>query len=378
MALIPTQRHLFEIPDDITYLNCAYMSPQLRAVTDAGLEGVRRKASPWRVRATDFFDEVDLVRSLFARLIGADANGVAVVPAASYGIATAAANLPLGRGERILLLAEQFPSNVYIWHTLARRAGAEVVTVPRPVDGDWTSAIESVIDDRTRIVAVPNCHWTDGSVVDLSRVGELTRAVDAALVVDATQSLGAMSFDVDAVRPDVLVAAAYKWLLGPYSMGFAWFAPRLRDGEPIEQSWLTREGSVDFARLVDYRDGYREGARRFDGGQTANFALMPMAIASLEQILGWSVDAVAESLSRLTTLLADEAAAIGLEVPPPHARAPHMIGLNLPSGVPADLPERLAARSIYVSVRGDSIRVSPHLYNDEGDVKRLIEQLAST
>jgi selenocysteine lyase/cysteine desulfurase len=377
MALIPAQRHLFEIPDDITYLNCAYMSPQLRAVTEVGLEGVRRKVSPWRVRATDFFDEVDLVRTLFARLIGADDDGVALMPAVSYGIATAAANLPLGQGERVLILAEQFPSNVYVWHTTARRAGAEVVTVARPEDGDWASAVERILDERVRIVAVPNCHWTDGSVVDLTRVSDLARAVGAALVVDATQSLGAMPFDVGAVRPDVIVASAYKWLLGPYSMAYAWFAPRWRDGEPIEQSWLTREGSVDFARLVDYRDGYREGARRFDGGQTANFALMPMARASLEQILGWGVGAVADSLRGLTTLLADEATAIGVGVPPPHARAPHMIGLNLPSGVPSDLPERLAQRNIFVSVRGRSIRVSPHLYNDEGDIKRLVEQLAS-
>jgi selenocysteine lyase/cysteine desulfurase len=233
------------------------------------------------------------------------------------------------------------------------------------------------MDERVRVVAVPNCHWTDGSILDLVEVGRLVKNVDAVLVVDATQSLGAMPLDIDAVRPDFLVASAYKWLLGPYSAAFAWVAPSWRSGQPLEQSWMTRQGSVDFARLVGYGDDFRAGARRFDVGETANFALMPMVVAALSQILDWKVERIASSLRYLTRQIAEEASRIGLEVPPEDARAPHMIGLTLPDGSPPDLPERLAERNVFVSVRGNSIRVSPHLYNDEDDVKRLIEQLAS-
>jgi selenocysteine lyase/cysteine desulfurase len=377
MTSIGSQKHLFEIPEDVTYLNCAYMSPQLRAVTEAGTSGVRRKAEPWKVRANDFFDEVEVARELFARLISADGEGVALIPSVSYATATAAANVALTTGDKIVLLAEQFPSNVYIWYSAAERAGAEVVTVPRSLDGDWTGAVRDAIDERVKVVAVPNCHWTDGSVLDISEVGRLARNVGATFVIDATQSLGAFPLDVQEVQPDFLIAAGYKWLLGPYSLGYTWVAPRWRDAQPIEQSWMTREASVDFARLVDYRDDYRSGARRFDVGETANFALMPMAIAALRQILEWEVENIAGSLRGLTDRLAEEAAAIGLGVPPASARAPHMLGLTVPGGAPRDLPERLAADGIYVSVRGDSIRVAPHLYNDEDDVKRLIEHLSS-
>lgn len=377
MQAIPSQRHLFEIPDGLTYLNCAYMSPSLKSVTEAGIAGVRRKAMPWNVTAADFFDEVEDVRGAFAELTGADAEGVAVIPAASYGIATAAANVPLSTGDRIVVLAEQFPSNVYSWHAAAERNGAEVITVPRPEGGDWTGAVASTIDERVRVVAVPNCHWTDGSLLDVSEIGALARSVEAALVIDATQSLGAMPLDVREVRPDFLVAAAYKWLLGPYSLAYAWISPRWRQGEPFEHSWMTRRGSSDFARLVDYREGFRSGARRFDVGETANFALMPMAAAALRRLLEWKVERIAASLRDLTEHIADEAAAVGLGVPPAGARAPHMIGVTLPEGAPTDLPERLALEKVFVSVRGDSIRISPHLYNDHSDVKRLIDRLAA-
>jgi selenocysteine lyase/cysteine desulfurase len=377
LVQLPSQRHLFEIPDDVTYLNCAYMAPLMRSVAEAGILGIRRKSSPWKITAEQFFDEVDRARELFARLIGGDGDGVALIPAASYGLATAAANVPVGPGDRIVLLAEQFPSNVLVWRDLAARTGAEIFTVARPDDGDWTAALDAGVDERTRVVAVPNCHWTDGSVLDIVQAGRLARSVDASLVVDATQSLGAVPFDVAEVRPDALVAAGYKWLLGPYSLGFAWFAPQWREGRPLEYSWMTRRESVDFAHLVDYRDEFREGARRFDVGETANFALMPMAIEALGRVLDWGIPEISLSLRALTEHLAEEASRIGLDVPPSNARAPHMIGLTLPEAAPSDLPERLAAADVYVSVRGDSIRVSPHLYNDSADIKRLIESLAA-
>ena len=377
MEIIGPQKYLFEIPDDVTYLNCAYMAPLLRSVTEAGFMGVRRKSEPWGISATDFFDEADETRAAFASLIGGDADGVALMPSTSYGVATAAANIALDPGQRIVLLAEQFPSNVLGWRVLAQRTGAEIVTVPRPTDGTWIDSLKAILDDRVGVIAVPNCHWTDGSVLDIRKTAELASSLEAVLVIDATQSLGAFPFDVEEIQPDFLIASAYKWLLGPYSMAYTWVAPRWRDGSPIEQSWLNREASVDFARLVDYRDTYREGARRFDVGETANFALMPMALTALRQILAWDVDRIAHTLRSLTGRIAEEAEAIGLLVPPPAMRAPHMIGITVPDGIPPDLPERLASEHVFVSVRGDSIRVSPHLYNDEQDVKRLIEQLAA-
>ena len=191
-----SQRDLFEIPEDIVYLNCAYMSPQLRRAREVGERAVSRKSRPWELTPDDFFEEAEEVRALFAKLVGGDTGGVAIIPSVSYGISVAAANVSVREGQKILILEDQFPSNVYAWRVLAEQSGARLVTVPRPEDFDWTSALREEIDADTAVVAIPNCHWTDGSLVDLVSVGESVREAGAALVVDAIQSLGAHPFDV--------------------------------------------------------------------------------------------------------------------------------------------------------------------------------------
>ena len=373
---LTNQRELFEIPEEISYLNCAYMSPLLRAAREAGQVAIARKSSPWRIAARDFFEDSEMARRLFAELISADADGVALIPAASYGLSLAAANLPMRPGRRIVLLEDEFPSNVYPWRDLAARVGGSVEVVARPDDFDWTRTLLERIDDRTAVVAVPNCHWTDGSLVDLGRVGKQAREVGAALVVDATQSLGAVPFDVDMVQPDFLVAASYKWLLGPYSLGFVYVAPPHRAGRPLEFNWIAREDSEDFAGLVNYRDVFQPGARRFDVGERSNFALLPMAMVALRQILDWRVEEVAATLGELTAHIEREGQRLSLHATPSARRAAHMIGLRSDTPLSPDLPARLAAANVYVSVRGNSIRVSPHLYNAAEDVDRLVSALA--
>jgi selenocysteine lyase/cysteine desulfurase len=373
--VLGSQRGHFEIPEDITYLNCAYMSPQLRAVRAVGEEAVARKSRPWEISPRDFFENSEMVRKLFARLVGGDTEGVAIIPSASYGMAVATANVPLKTGQNVVVLEEQFPSNVYPWRELARRTGAEVVTVPRPAGRDWTSAVLERVDGRTAVVAVPNCHWTDGSILDLVHIGKWAREVGAALVVDATQSLGAYPLDVSEVRPDFLVSAAYKWLLGPYSLGFLYVSEAYREGVPIEHNWISRGGSEDFARLVEYTDTYAPGARRYDVGERSNFVLLPMAIEALHQILAWGVENIAASLRVLTERIEEEAERLGIEVVPASMRAGHMIGLGLGPEAPKDLATRLAEENVFVSVRGHNLRVSPHLYNTERDVGRLFDSL---
>ncbi len=372
---LPSQRDLFEIPEGVAYLNCAYMSPQLRAVREAGERAITAKSSPWEITPDDFFREPEVARDLFARIIGGEPEGVAIIPSASYGLAVAAANVRAEKGRNIVVLGEQFPSNVYPWRALAQSSGADLVTVSRPGDHDWTEAIVGHIDRDTAAVAVPNCHWTDGSLVDLRRVGGRCREVGAALVVDATQSLGAYPLDVSEVRPDFLVCAAYKWLLGPYSLGFMYAGPEYREGVPIEHNWINREASEDFARLVEYREGFQPGARRYDVGEHSNFVLLPMANEAMRQILYWGVDEVSESIGALTALIGERAERLGLETIPDELRAPHMTGLKIGPGAPGDLAARLSARNVFVSVRGESLRVSPHLYNTKQDVDHLFEAL---
>lgn len=372
-------RDRFEIPSDVTYLNCANMAPQLKSVTEAGLEAVRAKSSPWKLSAAEWFSGAEILRTLAGQLLDVDSEGIALVPAVSYGIAVAAANLPLSANQAVVLLDQEFPSNVYAWRELARKTGARIVTVRRSEETSWTEALERGVDKNTAIVAVPQCHWTDGSKIDLERVAQRARKVGAALVIDASQSLGACPLDLGRVQPDFLVAVGYKWLLGPYGLGYLYVAPKWRSsGVALEQSWLTRAGSEDFTRLVEYTDEYRPGARRFDMGEFPQFALGPMAIAALRQVLAWGVTHIHTALSTLTAEIAQRTREEGYSALTPDQRCGHMIGIRHPGGIPSELAARLNEAKIFVSIRGDSIRIAPHLYNDRNDIDRFFEVLRTT
>lgn len=373
---LPSQRAEFDIPDGMAYLNCAFMAPQPRRVTEAGIVSVQRKQRPWGLGPTDFFDDLERLRMLFAGLVHGDADGVAVVPAASYALSTAAANVSASVGDRIVVLAEQYPSNVYPWRELAQRSGATVVAVERPDDGDWTRAVVEAVDERTVAVAVPNCHFMTGALIDVATVGRAARGVGSLFVIDATQSLGVLPLEVDDVGADMVVAAGYKWLLGPYSLGYAWVAPRCRDWRPLEQHWAGREGSENFARLTSYTDAFRPGSRRFDGGEASNFVLAPMALAALEMVAEWSVERVAATVGPLSAAVLDGAAALGLS-PQVGPRAGHIVGLRLPAGSPGAVVHRLAQAQVHVSLRGEHLRVSPYVYNTDDDVARLLETLGT-
>lgn len=373
--MIGPVRHLFEIPEDVIYLNCANLAPQLRSVTAQGVAAVKSKAAPWKITAEDWFSGAEELRVTAGRLFGTDAEHIALVPSVSYGIALAAANLPVSAGQSIVLLEQEFPSNVYAWRARARKSGAEIITVRRGASG-WTDALEQHITGNTAIVSVSHCHWTDGSVVDLERIARRVREVGAALVIDASQSLGALPLSLDQVQPDFLVAVGYKWLLGPYGLGYLYVASKWQQsGTPLEQSWLTRRGSENFATLVDYRDEYRQGARRFDMGEFPQFVLVPMAQAALAQLASWGIKEIASSLRPLTDRLAAGAQEAGYQVLPHTQRCAHLIGLRHPNGIAATLTERLRAAGIYVSLRGQTIRVAPHLYNTIEDIERLVEVL---
>ena len=380
MTMIPSQRHLFDMADDVAYLNCAYMSPLMKPVQDAGRGGIAVKARPWTLTPRDFFTDSNECRALFGELFNCPPGSVAFVPAASYGLAVAARNLPVEPGQEIVVLEDQFPSNVYVWRELATRTGGSVRTITwaeAAVDDgtDWTSALLAAINDNTAIVAAAQCHWTDGSLIDLDKVADHTRNSGAALVLDVTQSGGAWPLDLGTIRPDFLICACYKWLLGPYNFGFLYVDPKWHHGEPLEYNWIARDGSENFSGLVDYEDSYQPGAQRYDVGERASFHLMPMAAAALRQILDWGVDNIAETLSARTLYVANRAAELGLTGAPPRLRAGHFLGVRFPGGVPDGLLGRLAEQNIFVSVRGSSMRITPHLYNSDKDVDRLFEAL---
>lgn len=375
--MIECQKELFDIPAGITYLNAAYMGPISKEAAKIGKEAVANKLNPWSIAISDFFDIPGQVYDLSAQLIEADASCMAIIPSVSYGTAVAAKNIKISAGQKIVVMADQFPSNVYPWKELAEEKGAVIETVSWPLDGNWTAALHAAIDENTAIVASANAHWTNGTKIDLVAIGKRSREVGAALILDLTQTLGVFPFSVKDVDPDFMIAGSYKWLLGPYSFGFMYVAPRHHGGRPIEESWVARKDAEDFARLVDYKDEYAPGARRFDMGEKSNFINAPIASSALKLILGLGVENISAYLKSLTDYIAERALAIGLNVAADDQRVANLIGINFSDGVPSHIASALAAKNIFVSIRGDSIRVAPHIYNDKADIDRLFDVLVS-
>ena len=380
MHASPSFRSRFSLPDDLHYLNCAYMAPLSRRVAAAGQAALERLGAPSRLGTSDFFEPCDRVRARFARLVNVtDPQRIALIPSVSYGMATVARNVDVAAGRNLVYVEGQFPSNVHIWHRLAADRGAELRPVAAPrADGararGWNEALLNAIDERTAVVTVPPFHWTDGSRFDLEAIGDRARAAGAAFVVDGTQAVGAVPFDCARLAPDALVCAGYKWLTGPYSVGVAYLGPAFDGGVPLEENWITRQGSNDFANLASGRDEYRPGAIRYDVGERSNFVLMPMLDAALAQVLEWGPAAVEAHTRELTNEAAAALRDLGCGIEDDAWRAPHILGVRLPPGLePAALARELHRRQVSVSVRGRALRVAPHLYNDADDLAALVE-----
>lgn len=378
MIDIGSQRALFDVPAGVAYFNTAYNAPLLNSSRARLMASAGGKSRPWERPAADFFADAERVRELAAGLFGGEADGYAVVPASSYGISTAARAVEptLASGDRIILLDEDFPSNVLPWRRVARETGATLVTVPTPADGDWTAATLAMIAKGAKVVSAANCHWTNGARLDLATIGRACRERRAILSLDITQSLGAMPFDLAAVQPDFMVASGYKWLLCPYGFSLMYVAPRWRDARPLEELWLSRLDAENFAGLVNYVDTYKPGARRFDVGETCT-AVLPGAIAALEQLQTWGVAQIADALGAINRRIGDRLEALGFTLPPPAQRCPHMFGARLPEHFKGDLIGALRARQVYVSQRGSSVRFAPHLHVGEADLEQLFAALES-
>jgi selenocysteine lyase/cysteine desulfurase len=373
--VIPNQKSLFNIPDHVTFMNCANMSPLLKSVNEAGVYAINQRNAPWTISVEQWFEPAEELRLLFAKMINSNKENIALIPSASYGLAIAKKNIHLNHLQNIIVLDQEFPSNMYVWRELSKETGAKIITVKRKDTQTWTEAILDKIDNKTGLVTIPNCHWTDGSIIDLVQVSDKIRKTNSKLVVDASQSLGVYPLDINEIKPDFLITVGYKWLLGPYGLGYLYSDEKyFADGKPIEYNWINKSGSEDFTRLVEYTDAYKPGARRFDAGEFSSFIHIPMAKAALTQILKWGIENIQETLSILTNRIAIMAKERGFETTN-NSRVGHIIGIKFSESKAKEIGIKLTDNQIYISFRGTNMRIAPHLYNDSKDVNRLFQFL---
>lgn len=379
--MLTSKRSQFTLPPQVTYLNCGYMSPLLKDAEKAGINALRRKRTPFNIRPIDFFNESDVLRQEYAKLINVkEPQRLAIIPSVSYGMANVAKNLNIKKDQNIIIATDQFFSNYHPWKALCDETGASIKSIAAPDEfiergKKWNERILEAIDKNTKLVAIPNVHWVDGTRFDLIAIRKRTRDVGALLIIDGTQSVGALPFDLQKIQPDALVCGAYKWLLGPYSIGLAYYGEQFDNGKPIEESWMNRVGSENFSD-VSYKENYKPGALRYEVGEHSSFIHVAMLMKSIQQLNKWKPENIQEYAATITANSVTKLREKGFIIEDENWRGAHMFGVRLPKD--ADLEKAKASllkHKVYVSVRSTSIRVSVNVFNTEKDLERLTKVL---
>jgi len=375
--MLACQRALFDMPREVCFLNAAAWSPLPLASQEAGRAAMTRKGQPWKLPDGFQAAQYERARKAAAALIGAEPDDVALISSVGYGVSSAGKVLPIKRGSRVIVLENDHTSPVLEWVSRAETGGFAVDTVRQPADADWTSAVLEAIERKgaapVALASISSVHWSDGGALDMPRIAAALKRQGAALLVDATHDAGVRKIDVKTLDPDFLIFPTYKWVLGPYGRAFLYVAKRWQNGVPLEQTAAARK-AVSAEDTVYFRDtSYKNDARRYDMGERDHFVSMEMASIGMEMMAGWGNDAVVERLAMLTGRLADGLGNLGVRLVDAKLRAPHILCVSFPNGIPPDLPKRLAAENVYAAPRLGRLRISPHVYNDEQDVDRFVE-----
>ena len=374
------QKQLFDIPEDITYLNIASQSPAFKATYNAGLEGLKQKSHPYTIKGSDYFEPIIELKNLFAELVDVnDYNRIATIPSVSYGISSIANNIVLNEGDEILVIDEQFPSNIYAWQKLAQTYNAKIIVIETPGNTEqWNEHILNAINTKTALVAMGNIHWSNGCLFNLKAISAKAKAHDSLLVIDGSQTVGALPFSVKEIQPDALICAGYKWLFGPYGCAYGYFGPYFDNGNPIEENWTNRLYSEDFSQLTNYQPEYKPKANRYCAGESASFIYVKMQIEALKQVIAWTPKSIQTYCKEISSEAVKELKALGCKIEDDNFRTHHLFGIELPDNIDLDaLKKDLFSQNIFVSFRGNYIRISCHLYNTAEDFKPLIKCLAS-
>lgn len=360
-------RKQFPALDRLVWLNTATIAPGARPV----LTGLRRALDEWEEGSVSWQrweSDAYATRSLFAGLIGAQEEDVALMTFLAEAAATVAASLPRGR---IVLGEREFQSNLFPWLALEDR-GFEVIQVPATDGVVRTEALAEAVDDGTVLLAVTEVQSSNGFRVRLGDLASRCREVGARLFVDLAQSVGALRFDVEASGADFAGAVGYKWLVGPRGASWFWIHPDRRDEvRPLAPNWHSMEDPY-----AEYYGGPLElakGARRFD----TSMAWLPWigARAALELLSDLEPAEVEARALELAAAFREGARASGFRAVPEDAPS-QVVGMAIDD--PDAVRARLKDQGIIGAVRGGFLRLGFHAFNDESDVEAALRALAGT
>jgi selenocysteine lyase/cysteine desulfurase len=434
------QREMFGMDPEAYYLNCAAYSPLLLASKEAGIQGINLKMNPMDITAEHHFRDHARLRmkiSEFLRMDGSknlneseleeESNRIATFPSVSYGLAIVAKNLHrlsnIHSKKNILCIHEEFPNDFYAFARVADELNLSIVDVDYKIKSssdsiaeeytenkeieedvknmgkNWNDNILLAITPETALVVIPHVHWIYGVVYNLEEISIKCRECNTLLVIDGSQSIGALPFNIDIIQPDALIVATYKWMLGPYSTAFGYFNNFFDNGVPIEETWMNRKNSKNFSNLIEHDRNYRMYSQRYNMGEFSEFIHGPMLEKAIDYMI--SCGGSNNIYKYITTITTDFIVKLrnnhkfsGISLVDDDYRSNHLFGIILPPSTSTSASASASTKAndnendssmnihdfamkcktdlkLYFSVRGDAIRISVNMFNDEKDLDCL-------
>lgn len=373
--MTPEARALFPITKRAIYFNHAAVSPPPTttiAAVEAQLRDVHENGS---TNFRSWLAVKEQARGLLAGLLGARSEQIAFMRNTSDSLSTVANGMTWSAGDNIVTFSREFPSNIYPWLRIRDAFGVEVRMCEERQGRIDISELESLVDDKTRILAISHVQYASGFRMDLERLGRIARRHDALFVVDVIQALGVIPTNVEAEFIDVAAGAGHKWLLSPEGVGFLYLSDRARERiQPTLVGWISVPNPDDY---FNFEQGWNRGALAWETG-TGPASLVHGFKASLDLLNGFGVQNIAKYLEELTDYLCERLRGKRYEVVSSRAAGEksQIVCIRHLDGMPAmSLYHHLSNRNIITAPRSDRLRIAPHLYNTKSEVEEFTEAL---
>ncbi|HEX9927295.1 MAG TPA: aminotransferase class V-fold PLP-dependent enzyme [Pyrinomonadaceae bacterium] len=369
-------RRLFPITKEYIYLNSAAVSPPPTIAIEAINEQLRDVQMYGSRNYRQWVGRKESCRRLLAGLINARPEQIAFMRNTSDALSTIANGLKWNAGENIVTFQNEFPSNVYAWRRIRDTEKVELRFCPERENGRIDSdEFISLIDEKTRVVAISAVQYASGFRADLKRIGEAARAVDALLVVDSIQAAGVVPLDVEADLIDAAAGASHKWLMAPEGIGYIYLSDRARARiEPTLVGWISVEQPEDYS---NFEQQFKPGALAWETGTFAS-ALFYALEANLKLFTELGVAGINKYLLGLGDFLCESLDEEKYELVSSrreNEKSP-IVCIRNRNGVEAmQLYKHLQRQNIIVAPRGDRLRIAPHIYNTREEIEKLIAAL---
>jgi selenocysteine lyase/cysteine desulfurase len=373
--MLPELRALFPITNSAIYLNHAAVSPLPTPTFQAVERQLRDVHENGSINFRDWLAVKEQTRDLLATLLGARREQLAFVRNTSDGLSTVANGLRWQAGDNIVTFSREFPSNIYPWLRLRDVSGVEVRMCEERNGRIDLNELESLVDARTRVIAISHVQYASGFRSDLQRLGRVARGQDALLVVDTIQSLGVVPLNVEDELVDVAAGASHKWLLGPEGVGYLYLSDRARERiQPTLVGWVSVPNPEDYD---NFEQGWNRGTLAWETG-TGPTALIHGLKASLDLLINAGTKAIANHLESLTDYLCERLNSKDYEIVSsrtPDEKSQIVCIRHRGELTSMRLYSELKKQNIVTAPRGERLRIAPHLYNTIDDIDVLINSL---